>query len=550
MEIYPVKAQYLKNEEVLIHLEFDGTSAEQVFITVYRLEQVAGEFNFQDLTDSADLPIGSFSDDFAGYGVVARVISGGASTSLSTAFDVVDNPKRSLRYGFLSDFTAADKDNGAVETLRKYHINMVQFYDWSYRHDFLVSEESEYTDMMGKRINTEAVRTKIRRGKELGMHSIAYGAIYAASKPFYDAHPDWGLYNSNQDPFVFIDVFYIMNIAAGSPWRPHLFKQYQDAVQRMGFSGIHMDTYGFPKTAYSHLADKPELIHLDKEFPTLINESRDALKEVGNDPYLIFNNVGNWPVYATADCAQDAVYVEVWNPYDRYEHIAQIIQEARFYGGPRKPVILAAYLKPFQESSLYEGAAEAAYILTAAIVSQGAYHLLMGERNAVLTQGYYSDYTSLQPQEAARMRSYYDFMIRYMELFYDQTLKNVSMTHMGWDNYEYACSSHPVSVCGEPGKIWAVLRESDTVKCISLINLSGCDDDYWNREKSSPTTQKDIQFSVQVDHDVSGVYTASPDRDCGTAHPLQFMQYSTDKGKFVKFSLPELSVWSVIWIKF
>ena len=160
MEIYPVKAQYLKNEEVLIHLEFDGTSAEQVFITVYRLEQVAGEFNFQDLTDSADLPIGSFSDDFAGYGVVARVISGGASTSLSTAFDVVDNPKRSLRYGFLSDFTAADKDNGAVETLRKYHINMVQFYDWSYRHDFLVSEESEYTDMMGKRINTEAVRTK------------------------------------------------------------------------------------------------------------------------------------------------------------------------------------------------------------------------------------------------------------------------------------------------------------------------------------------------------------------------------------------------------
>lgn len=124
------------------------------------------------------------------------------------------------------------------------------------------------------------------------------------------------------------------------------------------------------------------------------------------------------------------------------------------------------------------------------------------------------------------------------------------MTHMGWDNYEYACSSHPVSVCGEPGKIWAILRESDTVKCISLINLSGCVDDYWNKEKSRPTRQKDIQFSVQVDLDVSGVYTASPDRDCGTAHTLQFLQYSTDKGKFVKFSLPELSVWSVIWIKF
>jgi len=550
MEIYPVKAQYLTNEDVLIHLTLDDVPAEQIIITIYRLEQITSEVAFQDISQSTDFSIGRFSDIFAGYGVIARVTAGGVSSFLSTAFDVVDDPKRSLRYGFLSDFTSADKDNGAVEALRKYHINMVQFYDWSYRHDSLVSEELEYTDMMGKRINAEAVRSKIRRGKELGIYSIAYGAIYAASKAFYDAHPDWGLYNSNQDPFVFIDVFYIMNIAADSPWRPHLFKQYQDAVQRMGFSGIHMDTYGFPKTAYSHLTDKPEFIRLDEEFPTLINEACAALKEVSDDPYLIFNNVGNWPVYATAECAQDAVYVEVWNPYDRYEHIAQIIREARLYCGSEKPIILAAYLKPFQEADQYEGAAEAAYILTAAIVSQGAYHLLIGERDSVLTQGYYSDYTSLRPREAARMRGYYDFMIRYLELFYDPALKNVSMTHMGWDNYEYACSSHPISACGESGKIWAVLRESDTVKLISLINLCGCTDDYWNREKPRPNRQDDIQFSVQVDLDVTGVYTASPDKDFGTARELQFSQYSTAKGKFVKFSLPELSVWSVIWIKF
>ena len=36
-------------------------------------------------------------------------------------------------------------------------------------------------------------------------------------------------------------------------------------------------------------------------------------------------------------------------------------------------------------------------------------------------------------------------MIRYMNLFYDATLRDVSMTHMGWDNTEYKCTNKPWS---------------------------------------------------------------------------------------------------------
>jgi len=45
------------------------------------------------------------------------------------------------------------------------------------------------------------------------MESIAYGAVYAASKDFYEKHKEWAFYNSNQEVFKFIEVFYIMNIA-------------------------------------------------------------------------------------------------------------------------------------------------------------------------------------------------------------------------------------------------------------------------------------------------------------------------------------------------
>ena len=75
---------------------------------------------------------------------------------------------------------------------------------------------------MGKAISRSTVLGKVRRAKELGMHPIAYGAVYAASREFFEQHQDWAFYNSAQQPFVFIDVFYIMNIQAGSPWRDHI----------------------------------------------------------------------------------------------------------------------------------------------------------------------------------------------------------------------------------------------------------------------------------------------------------------------------------------
>ena len=280
--------------------------------------------------------------------------------------------------------------------------------------------------------------------------------------------------------------------------------------------------------------------------PTLIDETRENVHGE-EEPYLIFNNVGAWPVQRTADRKQDAVYIEVWPPYDRYASIAQLIRDARTYAKDDKSTILAAYLKPFREGKR-EKALPAAKLLMGSIVSNGATHLLTGENQTALTQGYYSDYTKFSDSEAEAIRRYYDYMIRYENLFFDPELQDVTMTHTGWDNYEYQCTSHKVSSYGEAGKIWMILREKDYRKCIYLLNLCGQSEDYWNEGKEEPNIQKDIKFTVQVDTPVEKICFSTPDEENMDAIELSFTERATKTGKFIDFTVPSLNYWTTIWI--
>ncbi|TAH72813.1 MAG: hypothetical protein EWM47_03310 [Anaerolineaceae bacterium] len=484
--------------------------------------------------------------DFGGYGVELLVYQNDQLIDRCyTAFDVVSQCNKAIRYGFLSDYSTEDGENFAdVSNLRKLHINYVQYYDWSYRHDNLVSEEMSYQDMMGREVNLQTVKNKILACKSYGMKSIGYGAIYAASRDFYEQHKDWAFYTSAGDPFVFIDIFFIMNIAKNCPWRNHIIEEYAKAIEKIGFDGIHMDTYGFPKSAYSYRSEK--LYKLEEEFPSLIEDTKKRLDKITEDNHLIFNNVGNWPVNTVACASQDAIYIEVWDPYTRYDHIKQIISDARRECKDKKPVILAAYLKPFMEDT-QERAAYAAFILTAVITSNGAYHLLNGEENGVLTQGYYVDHSFMAVATSEKMRSYYDFIVQYMELFYDTNLVDVSMTHMGWDNMEYRCFNDRWSVTGDADKLWISIRKSENRELISLINLCG-NDNFWNKGKNKPQKRDNIEFQVLVDKTVKGVYFISPDKNHGKVHELTYERKKTDRGWTISFIVPQVEIWSNIWI--
>jgi len=558
-DVYPLKAQYRSGEPVALALELENpATAPAVWRLDVRVARLASETERrteeirlaggESLTLEWELQ--AYEAEFDGFGVDVDLIGSDGTVlhTASTSFDVVSDWRKSTRYGFLSDFHTRERgDEEDVKWMSKLHLNLVQFYDWMYRHDDLVAEASEYTDLMGRELNLDVVKEKVALCHRHGMKAIAYGAIYAASKPFAERHPDWALYQSDGKPYDFIDIFTIMNIAEQCPWHRHIISEYKRAVERVDFDGIHMDTYGFPKTGTSVWGGEQKVVRLDEHFAALIDHTREELADSKDDIGLIFNNVGNWPVEPVAEAGLDAVYVEVWKPYERYHHIRQIVHEAQ-RAGKGKPVILAAYLQPFRTESDPQRARYAGLLLTAVIAAHGGYHLLAGENRAVLTQAYYADYSRADEAFAAELRRYCDFNVRYANLLYDAKLKDVSMTHADGDNLEYVFDGLPYSTYGEAGKVWTVIRESESRKTVSFINLTGNAEDYWNAGKNRPQRLTGFKVRLLLERDATAVYAASPDRNLGRPQRLPFEVTSSLRGKTLEAVVPSLDVWTLLWV--
>jgi dextranase len=540
-DLYPVKGQYAPGEPVALILETPPDYADTVQVSCWHLVQCVYESSYPITGMITEITLHGFSQNFLGLGIEAKLIKDGTlQTTLSTAADV-SKPGHVVRYGFLSSFVEEDMEDRDAASMAKYHINLVQFYDWSYRHDHLVAETDEYRDMMGKRNFLPCVRYKIEACHRHGMGAMAYGAVYAASREFWEAHRDWGLYTLPGKPLVFIDTFYFMNIGRACPWHDHIIRQYGEAIGKVGFDGIHMDTYGYPKIA---LDASGEVCDLKEQLPELIEDTGNQLAANGLKPRLIFNNVGAWPVEATMHTHQEAVYMEVWPPYERLYHLKELILKALPAG---KPVVLAAYLVPFRlekkERALY-----CALIASFVIAANGATQIFLGEENGVLTQGYYADHSILTPWQIRRIRDYQDFFVRYQELLFNRELKDVTMTHCCWDNMEYLCDT-PFSAYGEPDKLWLMIRESTDTKLVAMVNLCGNSEDYWNRGKEKPTTLYGITFHILIIGNVQHVFYAAPDLNRGNAVSLPFAVKESDRGHVLTVTVPSLEIGGLLWFQ-
>lgn len=444
-----------------------------------------------------------------------------------------------IRYGFLSDFAESDTDTADLEFLASMHINRVQFYDWSYRHDHLVACQEDYRDMMGKHNNLEIIRLKIDGCHRRGMLASAYGAVYAASREFWSEHRDWGLYAQKDVPLTFIDVFYYMNIAKDCPWHGHIIDQYVQAIRDVGFDGIHMDTYGFPKRA---LDSSFHCHYLDDEFPVLIEDAKVALESARLPSHLIFNNVGAWPMHRTAATSQDAVYIEVWSPFDTYCQLKDLILQALPYG---KSVILAAYLAPFRTDEA-QRALRCALLASFVINTNGATHLFLGESQGVLTQGYYCDYTHINADDADLIRLSQDYFVQYQALLFDRTLVDVSLTHCMGDNREVRCSI-PFSVTGEPDRLWVTIRQNKSRTLMVLTNLNG-NDDVWNEGKDVPCPSSLAVFSFQIQKPVEKVwYAPYMDADIRLPISLPFSVNDEPWGTVLNLTVPPCRYGGIVW---
>jgi dextranase len=202
---------------------------------------------------------------------------------------------------------------------------------------------------------------------------------------------------------------------------------------------------------------------------------------------LVFNNVNDFPTWATAGTGQDAVYVEVWPPHVGLEHLAQVVVRARREGAG-KPVVVAAYQHVYDTAAVAE--ADVATRLTmATLFSHGASPLLCGEADRILVDPYYVRNHVTAPSTADVLHRYYDFAVAHAELLFDPGIADVTGSLAGGYNDDLDVSYPDVVVehLAVPGTVWRrITRLPDGRYVMHLINLTGQPDTHWDAPRNHP----------------------------------------------------------------
>ena len=554
-DLWPDKASYRPGEPATIQVSLrnDESSAQsvQLELRLCWLDQHLSTVEHTTIVPPGatllSLPISLPAIGFRGYGVDLRILDpqGVVLARGSTALDVLDDWRQAPRYGFLSDFAPDDPAaTESVDTLARYHINIVQFYDWMWRHYQLMPPTDDFQDALGRALSLRTVREKTAACRARSMACYGYGAVYGAEPDYALEHPDEVLYDAADQPYSLVQLFYIMNIHEGNPWRPRILAALVEAVRAVPFDGLHLDQYGFPQQEVFGPAPARVPYDLAQDFPPFIDDARAAVRQVRPDSGVIFNAVGNWPIETVAPTTQDATYIEVWTPYDAYSDLQSLILEARRLA-PTKQVILAAYLKPLLEAPDTElPAAEAATRLaSAAIWANGGFHLLMGERDAALCDPYYPKYATMRPDFARVMRRYYDFVVRYENLLSDPRLTTVSGSA---NQRAVQLSGASASASGEAGAVWTILRQQPGFTTVTLINFTAANDTNWNEPKPIPSILHNLQLEFQLTGGVTTVFAASPDGLDQASVPLAPTLFERDSEQWIRVIVPQLEYWTLI----
>ena len=551
-DLWTDRASYTPGATPTVHVALGSPAAAQFQIDL-RVRFLDQEIGVHQATVSVPSGAAKFcfplhlpSDGFRGYGVDVRVLdtSGRLVATAHTALDVLDDWTQAPRYGFLSDFAPGDPFAATnVRALARYHVNVVQFYDWMWRHYVLMPPTEDFTDGMGRLLSLKTVREKVDACRAEGMAALGYAAVYGAEPEYAMEHRDQMLYDAAGTPYSIENLFYVMNIHHGNPWRAKILVEMARAVREVPFDGLHLDQYGFPKSnAYG---PKPHRRSYDlaEDFPPFIDDARHAIRAARPDTRVIFNAVENWPIAAVAPTSQDAVYIEVWPPYENYRDLQMLILGARRLA-PTKQVILAAYLAPLQGATdeALPPAERATRLASAAIWANGGFHLLMGERNGALCHAYYPQYATLMPDFAQVMRRYYDFVVRYENVLSDKRL----ITLLGDDPATVAIAGHHCSSHGEAGAVWTIQRSMPGFVTLSLINLATIQETHWNAPKPPVGALPDLAIDWAIGARVTSLFVADPDGLDQSARALTYTAEGEGAAARIHFEVPRLEYWTLV----
>jgi dextranase len=430
---------------------------------------------------------------------------------------------------------ATSLDTETVEsTLRwfeRLRCTVVQVYDWMASYSAPLPPAGLYTDPIGRQLDRGALESLIAGIKRLGGVPQAYAPVCAADPGSF---PDWRLYRNDGVPETLGDLLDVVD--PGLPdWQRHWLTQYGGAADALGFTGFHLDTYGYPRVP---LSAHGEPVSIEAAYESFVR----AVRAGRPNDLLSFNQVNGVPSGFEPPAAPGFRYVEVWPPNDRWRHLEALMPRSAGHA-PRQGDTLAIYPSAWTDG---RGAGLRTAVITEAVSTVlGIGTLIWGDAAAALRHPYYVDHERLLPAEAETALSWHRFGLRCRDLF--RRGRDTSWYELDDENAAVQVTS---SVAAKPeplgGSLFVRVVHAPGSVVVSLMDLSGSANGSWS-EGTGPGSCKAARVSVLIDEPQRWRADAAVlGRDGGRFAPIVTETASHREGRALSCEVPLVEGWSVL----
>lgn len=524
--------------------------------------------------------------DFTGYLLEIGLANAGADCKVldTIGADVSSSWIKFPRYGYLCHFDKDIDEQTQIEQMNRYHINAIEYYDWQYLHhqpiaDGITRENpGTWKDWSGREISGTTIADYIKFAKEKNMVNMAYDMIYAGTDTFFtdkNGNPTkaaaWKLYfakdNSRGKGNFTIhmglslsgngNLFFVNPL--NKEWQEHIFSEILKIFTVFDFDGWHGDTigeWGKMTTAdggpLGYKEDGTPIYYVKDTYEQFLNAAKDALGK----KYLSFNPVGAQGIENANKSKTDVLYTEFW-PWDKdrngmaYDTYASLVREIErsnedskevSFDGKGKSLVVKAYINYYKTSGYMN--APGVLLCNAAVCAAGGSKLELGDGDKILHVEYYpnDDKVLMDDDLKNRMQKMYDFEVAYENLLRDGQKTTNNKTEIEG----YNCSSN-----GSSNSIWTYSRTDGEYEILHLINLLGTDNT-WRDEKgkkAAPSKAENLKVAFYTDKEISKIYLCSPDANNCKSSELSFEKGKDENGTYVKFTVPSLEYWDMIYMK-
>jgi dextranase len=541
------KSRYDPAEQVVFNLTLQGTvtGSQEVRVT-YR--------HLSDVVETVTVPVTSRSlawawtpptTDYRGYTVEMEVVENSVVTDRSSiAVDVSSDWARFPRYGFLSKFpnlTSAGMD-AVIDNLNRYHINGLQFYDWSDKHhDPLAgtgaNPDATWQDIANRTNTLSAVSGYIQRAHDKNMVAMSYNLLYGTLD---DAASDgvqasWTLHTNpsatNPDvhdlPDGWKSDLYLVD-PSNTGWQQYIADKTAEAFVALPFDGWHIDQLGNRGTRYDSNGTP---VNLAATFGPFVDNMSAWLNK-----RMVFNAVNQYGQSGIADADVDFLYSEVWDPFNHYNDLANIILANNAHGNGQLNTVLAAYVNYNLTDSPGTFNAPSVLLADAVIFAFGGAHLELGEH--MLRHEYFPiDNLLMTTDLREQLTGYYDFLVGYENLLRDGgDFGGNPMSSSNADTSMWPAQQGDISIINK------MVDGREVFHLINFIDAAHMDWRDADGVQPEPSLITGMDLSFVSASQIAKLWAASPD-DGGLPFELSFTQ---DETGLVSFSLPSLKYWSMI----